>query len=169
MLRTRLEDILQSKIIRFETVSGGCVANAQKISTADRNDYFLKTGGTFGMFTKEANGLKEIASSNTLAVPNIIAVDDDFLLLFYIKTGARSSEFFKDFGREYANMHRCSASQYGFYEDNFLGNTSQINIPDSTESNNWPLFYFNKRLKYQFLIAESRGYVTSELRQFSLN
>lgn len=165
MLNTRLENILHSKIIGFETLTGGCVANTQKIFTDDGNTYFLKTGGTLGMFPKEANGISEIAASKTIAVPDVVAMDNDFLLLSYIKPGAKSNQFFKDFGQDLAMMHQHTASHFGFSEDNFIGSTPQVNIPDSNERSNWPLFYYNKRLKFQFLLAESKGYVNSEFRQ----
>lgn len=164
MLSKRLEDILQKKIVNFDNVSGGCIAKTQRIDCDDGSSYFLKTGSSLGMFTMEANGLKEIANSKTLPVPELIASADDFLLLSYIKSNQRSSTFFEDFGQQYAQMHRYTSLHFGFYENNFIGNTSQQNLPTKDEANHWPTFYFNKRLKFQFLLAEQNGYLTADLR-----
>lgn len=163
MLKLRLENILQQKIVSFQEVGGGCISKSQKIITDEGNEYFLKTGGALCSYRKEANGLLEIAKSNTVMVPEIIAYEDDFLLMHYIQPGNASSNFFDDFGKTYAKMHCNTSSHFGFYEDNFIGSTPQLNIPKGEEATNWPLFFFNKRLAYQFNLAAKNGYVTDEM------
>ncbi len=165
MLKRRLEEILGKSIINTSGLGGGCIANAQKVETADGGCYLLKSGGLYGMFPKEANGLKEIAKSRTIAVPDVIAADDDFLLLSYIQSGPISPDFFRDFAFSYAQMHRYTNGQYGFYENNYIGETKQLNIPSDKEANDWTRFFFNKRLLYQFKLAESNDYVKQEMRQ----
>ena len=54
---------------------------------------------------------------------------------------------------------------FGFYEDNYIGSTSQINIADECEKLDWTKFYFNKRLKFQFDLAEKKGCGGEELRK----
>jgi len=164
MFQTRLENILQQKIISFQKVGGGCISKAQKIVTEVGDEFFLKTDSVPASFSKEANGLLEIAKSKTLIVPNIIAVDNDFLLLQYIEPGLTSPDFFIDFAKQYAEMHRYTSESFGFYEDNYLGSSLQPNRPLGDEANNWPLFFFNKRLNYQFSLVEQNGYATDELR-----
>ncbi len=153
------------KIRDCQTISGGCIAHAQKIITEDGKYYFLKSGGTVGMFPKEAKGLQEIAQSRSLSVPEVIAASDDFLLLSFVEGGKRPPDFFENFARRYAEMHRYRGEEFGFYEDNFIGNTPQLNIAENDEKHHWTTFFFNKRLKFQFDLAEKNAYISPTLRR----
>jgi len=116
------------------------------------------------MFRCEANGLKELSKAQCLRVPQVIAVEDDFLLLEYIPQGIRTNHFFKEFGQSLARLHRFQSDRFGFYEDNFIGATPQLNIPNREEEKDWVAFYFNKRLLYQYKLAEKNGYVTPRMK-----
>ena len=61
-------------------------------------------------------------------------------------------------------MHRNSSESFGFYEDNFIGSNIQINIPEAGEAESWPDFYLNKRILFQYKLAEKNGYSTDELK-----
>jgi fructosamine-3-kinase len=116
------------------------------------------------MFRCEANGLKELAKAQCVRAPQVIAVEDDFLLLEYVPSGSRPKHFFEEFGQNFAKLHRFCSDKFGFYEDNFIGATPQSNIPAKEEEKDWVAFYFNKRLLYQYYLAEKNGYVTSRLK-----
>lgn len=161
----KIEQILQTTITQKQFVGGGCIAQTQVIKTSGGESYFLKAGFINSMFFNEANGLNELARADCIKVPKVILVDNDFLLLKHIKTGNKPIHFFQDFGRAFAQMHQFKSERFGFYEDNFIGSTPQINICNNEEAINWPLFYFNKRLLYQFLLAEQNGYVDLEFRK----
>ena len=165
MLIRRIEDILSQKIVEQSPLAGGCIARAQKVVTQDGQAYFLKSGGEKGMFVCEAHGLQEIARSKSIAVPEVIAYADDFLLLSFISPGQRSAHFFEDFGRAYAAMHRFTQAHFGFYENNYIGLTPQLNMAEGDEQMSWPLFYFNKRLSYQYHLAEQQHYVDARMRK----
>jgi fructosamine-3-kinase len=66
-------------------------------------------------------------------------------------------------------MHRYTSECFGFYEDNFIGATPQLNIPDNFESSDWTLFYLNKRLLFQFHLAERNGYTDENFRRLFSN
>jgi hypothetical protein len=117
------------------------------------------------MFIKEANGLKELSKANAIRIPEVLSFDEDYILLDYIPTGNRKKIFFEDFGRSFAEMHKYSSDNFGFYEDNYIGSNPQINIPDEKEKLNWTLFYFNKRILFQLQLAERFGNATEELRK----
>ncbi|MBS2100222.1 fructosamine kinase family protein [Carboxylicivirga linearis] len=157
-LISKIEDILQTTIVKHQSVGGGCIAQTQVIKTDDGHNYFLKAGFNNSMFRNEANGLKELSKAGCIRIPKVLAVGDDFLLLENIEQGSKSKHFFDDFGKAFAQMHRFTSDNFGFYEDNFIGSTPQLNIPETSESTNWTNFYFNKRLKYQFLLCEKNGY-----------
>lgn len=161
-LRQTLEDLLQTKIVETQSISGGCIANACRISDASGKYYFLKSGRHLtDAFRAEANGLRELAKANAIRVPAVLHSGDGFLLLEYIGPGSVSGDFFERFGRQFADLHRFTSEQFGFYENNFIGSTPQIN----TFSNNWIEFYYQHRLMYQYRLAEGSGKISSRLRK----
>lgn len=160
----RIEKILDTTIARVQNVGGGCIAQTRFIETIYGKYYFLKGGFNNSMFQKEANGLNELAKARCVRVPEVIAVDNDFLLLEYIEQGNKSDRFFTDFGKAFALMHQFTSDHFGFYEDNFIGSTPQINICTKEESIDWVAFYFNKRLRFQFDLAERKGYTDKGFR-----
>ncbi len=161
-MHQKLEEILIVKIASFTPVGGGCIANSQVIKTATGEKYFLKSYGSNRVILQnEANGLSELAKSKSIRTPKVIAVTNDFLLLEFIQTGKRKTDFSKVFGNQFAKMHRTTSEKFGFYENNFIGSNQQINL---TKSTNWIDFFWEKRLLYQFKMAEQNGYVNSEFR-----
>jgi fructosamine-3-kinase len=135
-------------------------AGNQLIKTASGGEYFLKSGQASAQYRCEANGLRELASTNTVHVANVAAVGRDYILTEYIRRGTATDDFYVRFGRELACMHRFQSETVGFYENNFIGDNPQINIPDEAKQTDWVDFYFNKRLLYQFKLAERNGYAT---------
>ncbi len=162
------DDIEEATGIRIKSVSslsGGCISNAYKITDDGDKNYFLKLNSSpKDLFTKEANGLTELRKANAIRVPEVLLCKEDFLLTEFISQGNRSKNFFEDFGRRFAELHKYSGDKFGFYEDNYIGSNPQINIPDPNEEDNWMEFYFNKRILYQYKLAEQNGYATSELK-----
>jgi protein-ribulosamine 3-kinase len=165
MKREKLEQIVGEELKNISSVSGGCIADSKTVTTASGKKYFLKQGFSNGMFHNEANGLKELEKANAIRVPIVIDVNNDYLLLEQIEQGAREPGFFHDFGQQFARLHQFSSDKFGFFEDNFIGSTPQKNIPSNEEANNWSLFYWNKRLMYQFNLAEENGYADKKLRE----
>jgi fructosamine-3-kinase len=146
-------------------VSGGCINDAQIITCSSGKKYFLKTNFNTSndMFLKEANGLRELAKAKVIRIPEVIFAENDFILLESINSSIKSKNFWEDFGRRFARLHKYTSDNYGFYEDNYIGSTNQLNIADETEKYDWTKFYFNKRLKIQFDLVKKNGYVTAEL------
>ncbi len=152
----------------FKTVSGvggGSIADSSIIETASGKRFFLKAGLTGTMFLNEANGLKELRKPGCIKIPEVIAADRQFLLLELITPASRQKDFWTVFGRQYAQLHKYTGESFGFYEDNFIGSTPQKNIPQGREKNNWTEFYFNKRLLFQYRLAENNGYATPEMKR----
>jgi len=162
-----IEGITNSKIISTSSLSGGCISNAYKITLQDKKNLFLKINSSHpkDMFHKEANGLNELAKPNVIKIPKVIAVNDTFILLEFVGNGIKQKDFFENFGRSFAEMHKFTLETFGFYEDNYIGSTPQINIPNEKEKIDWTAFYFSKRILFQFNLAENNGFATDELRK----
>lgn len=166
-IKKRIEEKLGSKIKSFSSLSGGCISDAFKISTANGTSFFLKynPSASNDMFFKEANGLRELDKSNAIKIPEVLSVDEDYILLEFIASGNRKKNFFEDFGKSFAEMHKFKSDSFGFYENNYIGSNPQINIPDEKEKSDWTAFYLNKRILFQLQLAEKLGNSTDELRK----
>jgi len=141
--------IIDEKIISYSSLGGGCIGSCYRVKTSSQY-YFVKYYSKTGISTEEAHGLKELANSNTVKVPEALKFDEHFLVLNFISQGSKRGDFQKKLGTELARLHKTKAPRYGFYEDNHIGSTSQINI----EKENWINFYIENRLDYQVSVSE---------------
>lgn len=155
-LRSVLETILGEPIVGTLSITG-------RVQTQSGRQFFLKSGAESKAYRCEAVGLTELASAGELATPKVIGVGDRYILTEYIGQHRGGREFFEDFGRRLARLHRHSAERFGFREDNFIGLSPQINIAEGVECKDWTQFYINKRLRYQFRMAERNGYVSGRM------
>lgn len=164
-IKIKIEQKTGSGIVSIQSLSGGCISNAYKLEMKSGEFYFLKINynSNNDMFIKEAHGLIELAKPNVIRIPKVTLCDDSFILTEFISTGNKNKNFFEDFGRSFAWLHKFHNEFFGFYEDNYIGSNVQQNIANETEKNNWIKFYFNKRILSQLRLAEKNGYSTNEL------
>lgn len=164
--KNKIENQLKKKIKWMSSLSGGCISNAYKLDFEDKSSAFLKFNSSVGneMFKKEANGLIELKKASAIRIPEVFYFDSELIITELINPSTKKKDFFSDFGRLFANLHKFKSENYGFYEDNFIGSNPQINIPEAEEKNDWIKFYFNKRILYQYKLAEKNGYSNSELK-----
>jgi fructosamine-3-kinase len=166
-IKYKIESVIEDKIISQKPVSGGCINDAETVTTQSGRTFFIKTNcnSLKDMFIREANGLRELAKANIIRVPKVLYADEDFLIIENILPQNRNKLFWEIFGRNFARLHNFKSNRYGFYEDNYIGSTPQLNIVSRTESLDWTEFYFNKRLLYQYNLAEKNGYAGEELQR----
>ena len=126
---------------------------------------FTKTAAAsaFDMFDAEAEGLRELAATKTVRVPEVVAcavdVDKAFISLEWIDFEPASTATERLLGEQLAALHRCTADRFGWHRDNTIGLTPQRN----TWTNDWIRFFREQRLEYQFSLAASNGF-TGELQ-----
>jgi len=151
-----------------KSVGGGCIDHAVKISTS-AGDFFLKWNASApaDMFLKEAAGLNEMRlASNSLVVPKVVwskGVDDfpGLLLMEYLQPASNTSGFDEQLGRGLVQLHRKTASVFGFHHSNYCGTTIQDNI----WTDNWPEFYAEHRIwALVQQIKSTRGMSSEELK-----
>lgn len=135
------------------------------LQTISGKEYFLKQGRKSNTYHCEANGLFEMSKANKIKVAKVVSVGDSYIVTEYIKPNSPQKDFFIQFGEQLAHLHKYTTSSYGFYENNFIGDNPQINIATEEEKKNWALFYFNKRILYQYKLAEKNGYATQTLKK----
>ena len=162
-------------IQRTDRVMGGDINKSYALTLNTGDTVFMKANEKekAASFTAEAAGIFAIAQTGTIRTPKILCAGTDdgeevgysFLLMEYINSGEKRSDYWQTLGRELAAMHQADASafceregaagSFGFYEDNFIGARPQDNSPAAT----WIDFYRDKRLAPQFKAADS--YLTS--------
>ena len=151
------------KIISFSPVSGGSINRAFTIRTASAG-YFIKFNDAArypGMFEAESKGLEVIRKTACIEVPEVFlcaqAGGFSFLLMENV-TGDNSnkSDFWEDFGRRLASLHRVNAGYFGLDHDNYIGSLRQQNTP----SDQWVDFLIEKRLQPMITTAVSSGLFT---------
>ena len=140
-----------------QSVSGGDINEAYHLLLSNGEGAFLKLNSKAGdnFFTAEAHGLKALGEAGA-NVPQFLASGKTaenayFLLLSYEKGSRPIKGYWSLLGRMLANMHLANIERFvdgkmfGFYEDNFIGATRQINSPKS----GWIDFFREARLGAQ--------------------
>jgi len=166
-IKQLVEAKLSVKIKSYVSLSGGCISDSYKITTNDNSNFFLKINPSASndMFFKEANGLIELEKASAIRIPKVLASDKDYIILEFIASGNKKKNFFEDFGKNFAKMHKHTSDNFGFYEDNYIGSNPQKNIPTEKEKKDWISFYFNNRILFQLHLADNLGNSTDELRK----
>ena len=150
-------------------VGGGCINNAMKISTSE-GDYFLKWNASApaDMFQREADGLVEMrqAGNDYLCIPQVIFSKQHdelpgLILMEYVVPAIKTSGYDERLGRGIAQLHRKTASAFGFHRPNYCGTT----IQDNTWTGNWPEFYaFRRIMMLVRQIKTMRGIPSEEMQ-----
>jgi len=161
-----LKSVINEQIVSITPVGGGSIARSGIAETESGKRFFIKSyGKNKKILQNEVNGLNELRKGKEIKIPQVIAVTDEHLVLEFIETGKRKNNFSELFGVKLARLHKIKSDKFGFYENNFIGYTPQINLP---ENNNWLEFYWENRLLYQFKLAENNGYADAVLRKLFL-
>lgn len=145
----------------WRSLHGGCIAQAFCATARSGEQFFIKhCPGNSAMFAAEAAGLRALGATQTLRIPQVLAVGDSYLALEMVPAGRPASAFMETFGRLFAEMHQTCGETYGFPQDTWLGKTRQQNDPEES----WPAFFYEARIVAQLQLAERNGYATSALR-----
>ncbi len=147
------------------TVGGGSI-NSASVIYSEKHSFFLKTNslGFADMFEAEFDGLQELANAKAIRVPKAICTGTTdsqvFLVLENLNMHSGSPQAASILGRHLALLHKTQADQFGWFRDNTIGSTRQVN----QYSNNWVDFYREHRLQFQLALAEENGF-GGELQQ----
>lgn len=154
-------------VIGERTVSGGCINSCSILTLDTGRKLFIKRNNSEGedMFLQESFGLCALASVREAPpVPKVFSYGKDgifsFLLMEYIEPALKNKNFWEDFGRSLALMHKNGrSSECGFSQDNYIGASPQLNGP----MEDWINFFRIRRLEYQVKMARDRGLADSSM------
>ncbi len=141
------------------SIGGGCINTAAVIEDNGRS-YFVKLNDAprLSMFEAEAEGLREIAASDSVRVPQPVCTGvsghQAYLVLEHIDFASGGDQGPERLGRQLALMHRTQQKTFGWRRDNTIGSTPQIN----TAATDWITFWQHHRLEYQLRLAAAQGH-----------
>jgi fructosamine-3-kinase len=149
-------------------IGGGSINDAHRIQTS-AGVYFAKTNVADaypGMFEAEARGLEFLQMHSTFEIPVSLATGQEgntqWILMPHIAPSAKKTNYWEDFGRKLAEMHRKTQSTFGLDYDNYLGSLNQYNKPNES----WADFFVQQRLIPQLKMAEDRSLANPEMIRY---
>ncbi len=142
-----------------DDVSGGCINRAWGLFDRETGkQVFVKSNHPhlLAMFEAEAQGLSEIAESNTIKAPRPVcwgvANGQAFLVLEWLAISA--SQDWEKMGRKLAELHKHPVGdRFGWALPGFIGATRQVN--DFEDS--WTCFFARHRLGWQAKLVRKNG------------
>jgi fructosamine-3-kinase len=157
-LARRAESLLGSAVVATSPVAGGDIATTTRLRLSDGTTALMKTlaHAPDGFFETEAAGLAWLAETGGVAVPEVLAADQDCLILRWIEPGRNTPDAAAALGRALAITHAAGAASYGAERDGFIGRLPLPNRPAGT----WAEFYAVRRVLPYLRLARDRGAVT---------
>lgn len=163
-IRSIVHDQLNLTAQSIESLGGGSINEVYKVACQTGEVLLAKTqqGADQSYFKVEANGLSDLAKSKAIRVPEVIGIFENegsvILLMEYISTGNKPSDYDERIGHQIANLHRHQSNdQFGFRENNLIGATPQKN----QFCDHWAEFWITQRMEPQFRWATKNGYFNS--------
>jgi fructosamine-3-kinase len=153
-IKIQIQDHFSQNIQHSSMLSGGSIASSWKLDLENGLSYVLKINPIKKMVQAEVDGLNELAKSREVRTPKVCHYQSNWLVLEFIAPGRKNSDFFSEFGRKLAKMHRHESVSFGFESDNFIGQTPQLN---SEHRHSWVDFFWENRLHYQVDLAIQKG------------
>ena len=144
------------RLSKASPVGGGCINETYRLD-GDGGSFFAKLNRAdkLEMFEAEADGLCDIAATETIHVPHPvchgISGDQSYLVLEHIELGAGESQ--SELGRRLAKLHAVPQPHFGWRRDNTIGSTPQAN----PASGDWVAFLREHRLGFQCRLAKRNG------------
>ena len=138
---------------------GGCINECHVLRGRGRA-FFVKLNAPQRqeMFAAEMAGLEEIARTRTVRVPHPVCHgangEASWIVLEHLELRPAGGGGWWTLGRNLARLHRVTAHRHGWYRDNTIGATPQVNTPDA----DWTVFWRERRLGYQLALARSGGH-----------
>lgn len=147
------------EVAALTPISGGDLNDAYRAEFADGRFAFVKTraGATRDEYEIEAAGLSWLARPSALAVPEVLAVGDPFLVLEWVEPGGPID--YALLGHGLALLHKSGADAHGAPPPGAPSGELRLGplvLPAAT-GDNWPAFYAEHRLEPLVGRASDKG------------
>ncbi len=161
-------------ILSEQKIGGGCINQCFVLileggKKENPRKVFIKRNALSkaGMFRSEASGLQHLSmAKGGPSIPEVYGGGEDrkgnfsFLLLEYLETGKKQKNFWEDFGRSFACLHKYSRSEYSGFDKNSTDASGQQLLPGQWK---WLDFFREQRLGIQFRRAYENGLIDGVL------
>ncbi|MGA9344195.1 MAG: fructosamine kinase family protein [Nocardioidaceae bacterium] len=153
----RAETLLGTSVVATTPVAGGDICTATRLRLSDGRSAFVKTRphAAADFFASEARGLAWLAEAPGAAVPQVLGVADDCLILSWIEPGRPSLDGVEAFARQLAETHRSGAKQFGAEQDGYIATLPLTNNPTDTWAEFWP----TRRVLPYLKVARDREHI----------
>jgi protein-ribulosamine 3-kinase len=136
------------------------------VLAGEHGDVFVKMAlGPRGMeqLTREADGLRYLATHAGVPTPTVIAVLDDpagaLVIMEAVEIVPRDDHYWRAYGRALAQIHRVKGPRFGFDTDCFWGDLYQ----DNTPADDWPSFFWTRRIEPRLRAAVDAGHLPADV------
>ena len=142
-----------------QSVGGGCINSAYRLE-GNTHSYFVKLNrkALLPMFEAEAEGLREIASTQTVRAPLPVCCGvgggQAFLVMENLSLKSGRGDCDRLLGQRLAALHKIQQPFFGWHRDNTIGSSPQPN----DRHDNWAGFWAARRLGFQLELAQSNGH-----------
>ncbi len=160
LVAKRAEELLGSAVVATAPVAGGDINTATRMRLSDGTTALMKTNhqAPEGFFEAEERGLRWLAEAGGVAVPEVLASDQECLILRWVEPGKTTIDAAVSFGQALATTHAAGAPAYGLEHDGYIG---RLPMPNKTAPT-WAEFYATRRVLPYLKLARDRGMATEE-------
>jgi fructosamine-3-kinase len=157
----RAESLLGTAVVATTSVAGGDICTATRLRLSNGTSALMKTRphAPADFFRTEAAALDWLAEAGGAPCPEVLAVEDDCLVIAWVEGSRPTVEAAEGFGRALATTHSSGAPGFGRADgiDGYIGTLPLPNRPAPT----WPEFFATRRLLPYLKLASDRGGISS--------
>ena len=166
LVARRVERLIGASVVATAPVAGGDISTATKLRLSTGQTAIVKTlnHAPAGFFEREAAGLRWLGEvPGGVPVPEVLAVDEECLVLAWVEPGRSSADAALELGRGLATTHAAGVEhgRFGAEQDGFIGRLPLPQRPAPT----WAEFYAVRRLLPYLKLARDRDAVEAEEAQ----
>lgn len=148
------------ELTRIKALSGGDINQVYLWST-NKGDCILKLNHSLKfpqMLQRESESLQHLAQTKSFKIPKVIACDEhrqfQYLILEHITAAQPAQQNWHKFGEQLASLHNCTQDQFGYTNQNYIGELPQYNFNETTAAQ----FYINQRILPQLNLAAKNNF-----------
>ena len=142
-------------------MAGGDICTATRLRLSTGASVLMKTRphSPADFFRSEADGLRWLAEARGAAVPEVLAAENDCLVVAWVESARPTVEAAERFGRDLAATHRAGAPGFGTAAgvDGYIG---ALPLPNR-EAPSWPEFFATRRVLPYLKLARDRGGISA--------
>jgi fructosamine-3-kinase len=156
----RAEALLGCAVVSTAPVAGGDICTSTRLRLSTGASALVKTRphAPADFFTTEARGLQWLRDAGGADVPDVLAVDEDALVLEWVDGTTPSPEAAERFGSALAATHRAGSPVFGTASGND-GYIGALPLPNRGAAS-WPEFFATRRVLPYLKLARDRDAIS---------